>query len=162
MQRNVQRIVFFGFTLLLCPIAARAQHFTVGARGGLSFFGYAGGSSAGLQIGPTADYEFQRNMLIGSDLNVNTQDGTPVEWAGYFKYLVDMPQAQFQPYVDGGFGLWFLTGGPYFGLRFGGGAYFRIAPDLEVPADIQLGPVFTSGSSTFYLAITSGIRYRIP
>jgi len=43
-----------------------------------------------------------------------------------------------------------------------GGAYFPVAPHIEIPADLQMGPVFTTGSTTFYLAITSGIRYTLP
>jgi hypothetical protein len=163
MKRYCSHALFFLAILLLYPISLHAQKISVGARGGLSFFSYGNGSSAGLQIGPTFDYEFQHGMYFESDLNVNTQGGTPTEWANSFKYFLQAPEgATYQPYLDGGFGLWFLTGGPYFGIRAGGGVYFTIAPDLEVPADIQLGPVFTTGSTTFYLALTSGIRYRLP
>ncbi|HEY6193157.1 MAG TPA: hypothetical protein VI215_12610 [Bacteroidota bacterium] len=163
MNRTVLRVSILLWILSLYPISARAQKITVGARGGLSFFSYGNGSSAGIQIGPTFDYEFQHGMYFESDLNVNTQGGTPTEWANSVKYFLQVPEgATYQPYLDGGFGLWFLTGGPYFGIRAGGGVLFRIAPDLEVPADIQLGPVFTTGSTTFYLALTSGIRYTLP
>ena len=162
MNKEVLRVSFLLAIFLLYPISSRAQKVAVGARGGLSFFSYGAASSAGLQIGPTFDYEFQHGMCIGSDLTVNTQGGTPIEWANYFKYSLPAPETNFKPYLDGGFSLWFVTGGPYFGIRAGGGAYFKIAPDLEVPADIQLGPVFTTGSTTFYLAITSGIRYTLP
>ncbi len=147
--------------LSLVSLTASAQRMAVGGRGGLSIFS-SQGSSAGLQLGPTFDYEFQPRLLYGSDLNINNQGGTPVEWAHYAKYLLDVSRPDLMPYVDGGFGLWFVTGGPYFSLRFGGGAYFKIAPNMYVPADVQLGPVFTSGSSTFYFAMTSGIRYILP
>src|SRR6202142_3779312 len=101
-------------------------------------------------------------MYLGSDLTVNTQGGTPIELANYFKYFLQAPQADFKPYLDGGFSLWFVTGGPYFGLRAGGGAYFQIAPNFQGSSALQLGPVFTTGSTPFYLAITSGIRYTLP
>ncbi len=163
MNKIVLRVLPVVTMFLLYPIAGLAQKgVAVGARGGLSFFGYGSGTSAGLQIGPTIDYEFQHGMFLCSDLTVNTQSGTPIEWANSFKYYLQSPQPNMQPYIDGGFGLWFVTGGPYFGLRAGGGVYFSIAPDLQVPADIQLGPVFTTGSTTFYLALTSGIRYTLP
>jgi hypothetical protein len=162
MMKVVFRAALLLSILLIYPIASPAQKISLGGRGGLSFFSYGGGSSAGLQIGPTFDYEFQRDMYLGSDLTVNTQGGTPVEWANYFKYFLQAPEAGLKPYLDGGFSLWFVTGGPYFGIRAGGGAYFQVAPDLQVPVDLQLGPVFTTGSTTFYLAITSGIRYTLP
>jgi hypothetical protein len=162
MKKVILRASLLLAICLIYPIAGQAQKISLGARGGLSFFGYGGGTSAGLQLGPTFDYEFQRDMYLGSDLTVNTQGGTPIEWANYFKYFLQAPREDFKPYVDGGFSLWFVTGGPYFGLRAGGGVYFRVAPDLQVPVDLQLGPVFTTGSTTFYLAITSGIRYTLP
>ncbi|MFZ0455743.1 MAG: hypothetical protein WAM24_18490 [Ignavibacteriaceae bacterium] len=59
---------------------------------------------------------------------------------------------------------------------------FKVAPNIYIPADIQMGPVFYGssggggyydyfgnyygGSSTsstiFYFAITTGIRYELP
>lgn len=154
--------VLLAFCILLLPGTGFAQKVAIGGRGGISIFGYGGGSSAGLQLGPTLDYEFQKNMLVGTEFNINTQDGTPIEWANYFKYLLTAPRPDIQPYFDGGFNLWFVTSGPYFGLRFGGGAYFKVGPNLYVPADVQFGPVFTSGSSTFYFVMSSGIRYILP
>ena len=158
--------------LLVCPLLVlmmcaspgeilAQKKSSVGGRFGFSFVSGGGASQVGLQIGPTFDYEFNRGMLVGTDFNINTQTGTPIEWAFYFKYMIPMKAAKFEPYVDGGFGLWLVTGGPYFGLRFGGGAYFKIAPNLYVPADLQLGPVFVTGGSFFYFALTSGIRYTL-
>jgi hypothetical protein len=148
----------------------------VGGRFGLSIGSGGGGSSAGVQLGPTGEVMFNRNMAVQSELNINTQAGTPIEWANSFKYYFEVPGSNIKPYADAGFGLWFFSGGPYFGIRFGGGALFKIAPNLYIPADLQLGPVFyststynyfygTSSSSSetfFYFAITSGIRYEIP
>lgn len=148
--------------LLLVSISGQAQTITIGGRFGFSSFSAGGGSSAGLQIGATGDYAIKHNILLGTDLNINTQNGTPLEWANFVKYLIDLPNDKMQPYIDGGFNLWAYTGGPYFGLRFGGGVYFPINSQISIPADIQFGPVFTSGSSTFYFAMTSGIRYTLP
>ncbi|MBI1805678.1 MAG: hypothetical protein HYR76_01350 [Ignavibacteria bacterium] len=159
MNRPVHLLLLFSlllFTQIVC-----SQTLSIGGRAGLSIFSY-GGSSAGIQLGPTFDYEFSKGMLVGSDLLLNTQDGTPIEWSNYYKYFIDIPKTDIKPYVNGGFGLWFYSGGSAFGLQIGGGSYFRIAPNLYVPADIQFGPVFTSGSSTFFFAMSSGIRYILP
>ena len=147
----------------------------VGGRFGLSIGSGGGGSSAGLQLGPTGEVRFNKSMAVQSELNINTQPGTPIEWANTFKYFFEVPGSNIKPYADAGFGLWFFTGGPFFGIRFGGGALFEVAPHLFIPADLQLGPVFysvetfnffgrTSSTSEtfFFFAITSGIRYEIP
>ena len=150
--------------VLLCALAAVpafSQPYSVGGRGGISVFS-SGGSSSGLQLGPTFDVVVSPNLLLGSELTLNTQNGTPVIWGNTAKYLLQIPRSDIRPYVDGGFNLVFVTGGPYFGLQFGGGAWFPIGNNLVVPADIQMGPVFTTGSSTFYFAMTSGIRYTLP
>lgn len=151
-------LLFLPVSLLMFVHSTAAQEMAIGGRGGFSVFS----STLGIQIGPTFDYKFQPGWLVGSEFNINTQGGTPVEWGNYVKYLMPSTMKDVQPYLDGGFGLWFVTGGPYFGLRAGGGAWFKIAPDMYVPADIQLGPVFSSGSNVFYFAITSGIRYVLP
>ena len=128
------------------------------------YYGYIAGTSstsAGLQIGPTAEVIFNRNLAVGSEFNINTQSGTPIEWSNFFKYYFPVPGSPIKPYADGGFSLFFYTGGPYFGIRFGGGALFPVAKNLYIPADLQLGPVFGGGSTVFYLAITTGVRYQI-
>lgn len=157
-MKKIISVVLFCIVAVAC---ASAQPYSVGGRGGISVFSY-GGSSAGLQLGPTFDAVVSPNLLLGSELTLNTQDGTPVIWGNTAKYLLQLPRTDIRPYVDGGFNLVFVTGGPYFGLQFGGGAWFPIGNNLVVPADIQMGPVFTSGSSTFYFAMTSGIRYTLP
>ncbi len=152
------------FVLLLCAVPQEilAQKVALGGRFGISFGSGAGASSAGLQIGPTFDIEFNKGMMVGSEFNINTQTGTPIEWANYFKYMIPMKSTKIAPYADGGFSLWLVTGGPFFGIRFGGGAYFKVGPNLYVPADLQLGPVFVTGTTVFYFAMTSGIRYTLP
>lgn len=154
------------FTILLVMIAsdsiiAQKTNWLVGGRFGLSISSGSFNSSAGLQIGPMAELLIGKNMAVGTEFNINTQAGTPIEWADYFKYFFDVKGSKIRPYANAGFGLWFLTGGPYFGIRFGGGANFPIAKNLYIPADLQLGPVFITNNSIFYIAITSGIRYYI-
>lgn len=143
------------------PAASSGVNWMVGGRFGLSIGSGGGASSAGLQIGPMAEVLFNRNIALGTELNINTQAGTPVEWATYFKYYFDTQNPSIKIYGDAGLGLWFITGGPYIGLRFGGGANFKIANNLYIPADLQLGPVFSSGGNAFYIAITTGIRYEL-
>lgn len=148
----------------------------IGGRLGMSLGSSGGSSSAGLQIGPMAEVIFSKNMAVGTELNINTQSGTPIEWADYFKMYFEIPGSSIKPYANLGISLWFVTDGPYFGIRLGGGANFKVAQNLYIPADLQLGPVFLSekvydfysGKTTsktntvFYLAITTGIRYALP
>jgi len=138
------------------------------AGGGGSFYNFQTGqyestsnTSAGLQIGFTGEAIFDKAYAIVSEFNINTQAGTPIEWANSFKYYFAIRGSKIKAYADAGFNLLLVTGGPYFGIRFGGGALFPIAPKLYIPADLQLGPIFATGSTVFYIAITSGIRYEI-
>jgi hypothetical protein len=139
--------------------------FVIGGRMGLSV---AGGSetSAGFQIGPMGEYYFNPNddkMALCTELNINTQPGTPVEWANYFKYYITIiNKINMKPYIDGGLSLWFYPGGPSLAVRFGGGINFLVAPNIYVPADVQLGPIFATGTTVFYFALTTGIRYNLP
>jgi hypothetical protein len=133
----------------------------VGGKLGMSLVTGGGSTDAGLQIGPTGEVLLNKNMGIATEFTINTQPGTPVVWANYFKYYFDIPQSDIVPYADAGFFLDFVTGGPYFGINFGGGAHFPIAKNLYIPADIQLGPIFTT-PARFTMAFTSGIRYIIP
>ncbi len=144
------------------PASGSGVNWMVGGRFGLSIGSGGGESSAGLQIGPMGEVLFNRNIALGTELNINTQAGTPIEWAAYFKYYFDTQNPSIRLYGDGGMGLWFVTGGPFVGLRFGGGANFKVGNNLYIPADLQLGPVFITGGNVFYLAITTGIRYELP
>ncbi len=161
----MRRIIFSISLLFLLVFSdsafAQKPQWIFGGRFGISIASGGGGSAAGLQIGPMAEYKFNRNMGVGTEFNINTQSGTPIEWADYFKYYFDIPGSNVKPYANAGFSLWIFTGGPYFAIRFGGGANFKVAPKIYIPADLQLGPIFASGTSVFYFAITSGIRYEL-
>ncbi len=158
MKKVVLFFSIFLFLFITENTFAQKPSWVIGGRFGIS----VASSVAGLQIGPMAEIKFNRNMAAGTEFNINTQAGTPIEWANYFKYYIDVRGSNIKPYVDGGFSLFFLTGGPYFGIRFGGGVNIPVAPRISIPADLQLGPVFASGTSVFYFAITSGIRYELP
>lgn len=179
-------LVFFALSLVITGFLSNSAvsqlRWIVGGRLGMSlytvssasagyfdyFYGYyvPGGSasttSAGLQIGPMAEVLFNKQMAIGTEFNINTQGGTPIQWGNYFKYYFKLSGSTIKPYADAGFSLYFVTGGPYFGLQAGGGALFEIDKNLYIPAEIELGPVFLTGTTGFYLAVTSGIRYYIP
>ncbi len=118
-------------------------------------------TSAGLQIGPTAEVIFGKQFAVTTEFNINTEAGTPIEWANTFKAYFLINGSKILPYADGGFGLLFVTGGPFFGVRAGGGALFPVAKNLYIPADLQLGLYFGNSLTLFWLAITSGIRYFI-
>jgi hypothetical protein len=150
--------------LLVASPDAQAQpvKWSVGGNMGLSITSNTYATNAGFHFGPMAEVIFNRSLAVGTEFNINTQTGTPIEWATYFKYYIDAKTTKIKPYVDGGFGLFFPTGGPYFGIRFGGGVGFLIAKNLYVGPDLQLGPVFTTYVSTFYIVIRGGMRYEIP
>jgi hypothetical protein len=160
------KTIFFALTVfsLLIGSAYSQSKFVAGGRIGLSVAGGAE-TSPGFQFGAVGEYFFNpanSNMALGTELNINTQAGTPVEWANYFKYFIMINRVDMRPYVDGGLSLWFYPGGPSLAIRFGGGINFLIAPNIYIPADIQIGPIFATGTSVFYFAITTGIRYELP
>ncbi len=161
----MNKIFFIIIIISFLSISSYSQSkFVIGGRLGLSVAGGAE-TSPGFQIGPMGEYffnPFNNKMAIGTELNINSQAGTPVEWANYFKYFITIDKTNMKPYIDSGLSLWFYPGGPFLALRFGGGINFLVAPNIYIPADIQLGPVFATGTSVFYFAITTGIRYEIP
>ena len=141
---------------------AQAPKWIVGGNMGISISSGGGSTDAGFHFGPMAEVVFNRQLAVGTEFNINTQPGTPIEWATYFKYYIASGSTRMKPYVDGGFGLFFYTGGPYFGIRFGGGVGFQVAKGIYVGPDLQLGPVFASGTTFFYIAIRGGFRYELP
>jgi hypothetical protein len=159
-------IVVIGLIVVSALVAdvslAQKPRWTLGGNMGLSIASGGGGSSAGFHFGPMAEIVFSKQHAIGTEFNINTQAGTPVEWANYYKFYIMVPGSKVKPYVDGGFGLLFLTGGPYFGIRFGGGALFNVSKDIYVGPDLQLGPVFATGTTIFYITIRAGFRYDLP
>jgi hypothetical protein len=182
MKRSLVVLVILACFMGARPEAASAQpQWQVGMRLGLSIFtGYGQGgttannllayyygnttttsnTSAGLQIGPTAEVIFDKHYAIVTAFNINTEGGTPIEWQNTFKYYFTIAGSQIKPYADAGFSLIFVTGGPYFGIPFGGGALFPITKNIYIPADLQFGPVFFSGTTAFAIEATTGIRYQ--
>lgn len=151
-------------TILLAlhvPSAPSQVRWSTGGNMGLSIGSGGGDTQAGFHFGPMGEVIFNKQLAVGTEFNINTQSGTPIEWANYFKYYIPVAGSKIKPYADAGFGLYFVTGGPYFDIRFGGGAQFPLAKNLYIPADVQLGPAFYTGSTIFVILIRSGIRYEI-
>lgn len=163
-MKTLYRVLACALTLTVAVAGhSSAQvHWTVGGNMGLSIATGGGASAAGFHFGPMGEAIFNKQFAVGSELpNINTQAGTPIEWANYFKVYFPVSGSKIKPYADAGFGLYFYTGGPYFDIRFGGGANFPVANKLYIPADLQLGPVFVTGYTGFLIIIRSGIRYEI-
>jgi hypothetical protein len=124
--------------------------------------GGGGGTNAGFTFGPMSEVIFSKQYAIGTEFNINTQAGTPIEWADYFKYYINVRGSNVKPYANAGFSLYFLTGGPYFGIRFGGGALFNVARNMYIGPDLQLGPVFATGATLFFIMIRGSFHYELP
>ena len=139
-----------------------SQKMAFDAKFGLSFL-TGNGSSSGILFGGGLDIPMDNNKLyVRPELNITSHGGTPIELGGELKYFLPS-ETKNNLYIDGGLGIWFHSGGSSLGLDFGGGTIFPLhGSDLSIPAEIRLGPIFYSGSSTFQIAITSGIRFNMP
>ncbi len=151
-------VVFF-----MLPGSVNAQKIAADAKFGLSIFSGGGSNSTDLLFGGALDLPAGDNLYIRPELNITTHPNTPIELAGGVKYNIPNPASATQFYVDGGLGLWFYSGGPYFGMDFTGGAIFPLSgSNLKIPAEVRLGPIFSSGTTTFQIALTSGVRFTLP
>lgn len=119
-------------------------------------------SSADFIFGPSAEVLFGKGPAVGTEFNIFTATGTPIEWATYFKYYFTIPGSKVKPFVDSGFGIVFVSGGPFFDIRFGGGANFEVGRNIYIVSDLQFGPIFTSGTTQFNILIRGGIQYVVP
>ena len=162
---KVLSLVLIGLVVMLSTAFAQTNDHAMAVDGkfGLSIFS-GGGSSTGLLFGGALDIPVQpRSLFIRPELNITTHSSTPIEVAGILKYNIPSTENDKTTlYADGGFGLWFLTGGPYFGLNFGGGAIFPLQnSQLKIPAEIRFGPIFATGTTIFQIALTTGIRFDL-
>jgi hypothetical protein len=173
MKRAVTSILVLTAFVIGGVTAGQAQmKWVVGGNTGLSLFD----GTAGFHIGAMADAYLQRDLAVGSEFSINTQGGTQAIWFTYAKYRFLLQGSRLKPYGDGGFLLDFATGGPYFGLLFGGGVEIPIANRLVAAPELQMGPVFSVGGGTYHVGpftydvegatifaiyIRGGIRYEL-
>jgi hypothetical protein len=163
MKKKSLRLGFVLIVLFILGSNSYAQKIKADGKFGLSFLSGGGSSSTGVLFGGALDIPLNQGFYVRPELNITSNNDTPIEMAGEIKYLIPSPNLSPTLYLDGGLGIWFFTGGPYFGLDFGGGAIFPITgSNLEIPAEIRLGPIFASGSTVFQVALTSGIRFSLP
>lgn len=168
----MKKILAVGFIcgLSMCAFSSSSAQvkWVIGGNMGMSITTGGGGSNVAFTFGPMGEVLLNKNIAIGSEFDINTSTGTPVTWADYFKYYFSVPGSKIRPYADGGFGLVFATGGPYFGIIFGGGASFPVGRNLYIAPELQLGPVFgfkdaaNQSLTLFNIVFRGGIRYEIP
>ena len=148
--------------LILCGTiyvqTARSQPSAIEGRLGLSVF-TRGGGSTGLLLGGALEFPFQPAFSFRPELNLATHNGTPIEIGAKLRHEIESSSSRQKFYVIGGAGAWFYSGGPGFGIDFGGGIVFPLEGDKRsVPVEIRLGPIFGSGGGSFQMALTVGIR----
>lgn len=159
----MHKTAFFALALLvlagLAPVAA--QPLAVDGKVGLSVFS-GGGSSTALLFGAAIDIPFQENLYFRPELDITTHNGTPIEIAALLKYNLPASTSSIPLFIDGGVSFWFYSGGSSLGLDFGGGTYFSASEGkIQIPAEIRMGPVFDSGSSSFQLSLSTGVRFMV-
>ena len=152
--------LFILFSIVVAVQHGYAQEMAVDGKFGVSIF--SGGGSTAFLLGGAVDIPTRQNFFVRPELNITTHGGTPIELAAVVKYDIPSIKSPSKVYVDGGLGLWFFSGGPYFGLDFGGGTIFPLdVSKISIPAEIRLGPIFSSGSTTFQIGISGGVRFSI-
>jgi len=113
----------------------------------------------GFQVGGLLEYVTEHNLAFGTEVNLNTQKGAPIEWALQIKYYFDTKVMGLKPYIDIGGDLWFFTGGPYAGARIGAGMDLQLTRDFVIPLDFQFGQVFIGDDTSSYFAGTTGVKF---
>ncbi len=113
----------------------------------------------GFQVGGLLEYVTEYNLAFGTEVNLNTQKGMPIEWALQIKYYFDTKVTGLKPYIDIGGDLWFFTGGPYAGARIGAGMDLQLSRKFVIPLDFQFGQVFIGDDNASYFAGTTGIKF---
>ena len=152
----------FFFYLILAGIIGvghtHSQPSAIEGRLGMSVFSRGGGST-GLLLGGALEIPFRQELSFRPELNMTSHNGTPIELGAKLRYEIPASPLKQRLYVIGGLGAWFYSGGPGFGIDFGGGMMFLLeGTKLSVPLEIRLGPIFGSGGSSFQMSLTGGIR----
>lgn len=169
------KLIAVSLIMMMCvggSDATSQTRWTVGGNAGISIFD----GSAGFHFGPMAEASLSKNLAIGTEFTINTHTGTPILWWNQVKYYFDVQGSNLEPYADGGFVLDFMTGGPYFGLLFGGGVNIPVDGRLSISPELQMGPIFSvgggristpfgsfdvEGTTIFTVLMRAGIRYEL-
>ena len=144
--------------LLLLAASAQAQlRPSAGARAGVAYWDRA----VGVLVGAAGELPINRELALGVTLDLSTASSAPVEWTTTLRYRFRPAGEGWEPYAAGGIGLLFTGGGPYFGLKLGGGATVPVAPDLRAGVDVTAGPTFAR-STAFSLSAAAVLLYVLP
>ena len=137
-----------------------SQRVYYGARFGLSL-AQADDETAklGMLVGGLLEYVTASNIAFGTEINLNTQKGLPIEWALQVKYYFNTNIKGLKPHIDLGANLWFFEGGPYTGWRVGGGLDFQLSRYFVIPLDFQYGKVSIGDDWVDYFAGTTGVKF---
>jgi hypothetical protein len=146
-------LVLLGATM---PSAAQVRP-SAGVRAGFA----AWDREAGLLFGARGELPIDRELALGVALDLSTQTGTPVEWSTVLRYRFGKPSEGWDPYASGGVGLLFTEGGPFFGIKLGGGATVPLARHVRAGVDVTAGPTFTR-STAFSLSAAAVLLYVLP
>ena len=146
-------------TFLLTSII-NGQYGTYGLKSGPSLArGTVDTVSLGLQIGAQLEYVFGSNIALGSELNLNTQSGTPIAWVLQAKYYIQLKQKEIKPFFGIGTQVWFFEGGPYYAASLGAGVDLWLNKKFIVPIDLQFGRIFIDEGEVISFAGTVGIKF---
>ncbi len=125
-----------------------SQKWSLGGNLGMSTFD----GSFGFHVTPMAEVLLNRNMGVGTELSINTQEGTPLLLYMYFKYYFRIHGSRWKPYAYAGPEVAFdVPNAPGFGVLFGSGVDIPVGGNLYLAPDIVFGPVFDVGSKTYNL-----------
>ncbi len=113
----------------------------------------------GLQAGGLLEYVTASNLSFGTELNLNTQKGMPIEWALQIKYYFETSVKGLLPYVGIGGDMWFFGDGPYFGGKVIGGMDMQLGRHFAIPLDFQWGQVFIGDDTAYYFGGSTGIKF---
>lgn len=113
----------------------------------------------GLQVGGLLEYVTASNFAFGTEVNLNTQEGLPIEWALQLKYYFETNIKGLKPYIGIGGDLWFFEGGPYAGGKVVAGMDMQLSRYFVIPLDFQVGQVFIGDDTANYFAGTTGVKF---
>lgn len=143
-KMTLMATIILGATFMTGQV--HAQGWSLGGDIGLSML-YR---SSGFHMTPAAEFNFDRQMSVGSELSINTQYGAPIIWHPYFRYYFAGRSAKLQPYANAGPVLAMnVPNGPCFGLLFGGGLTVPVAGRISIGPNILFGPLFEVGGGDY-------------